>query len=254
MRVLIIEDEAPAYRRLAKLLEEADPEIEIIDVIDSVEDGVKWIKNHQEPDLYFMDIQLSDGISFDIFEKVKIRSPVIFTTAFDEYMMKAFKVNSIDYLLKPIKKEDLLFSLNKFKEFTSASNETNPIDIRSLVREIESQKKKYKSRMLIRQGDKLLSIENSDIVCFYIHHGVVYSLTRSGKKYLVDGTLDEIFSHLDPEKFFKANRQFIIQYKYISSANKYHKGKILVEMTLPTDSTIVISAERASDFKDWFGG
>jgi DNA-binding LytR/AlgR family response regulator len=252
MRVLIIEDEAPAYRRLEKLLEEVEPGIEIIDVIDSVEDAVKWIKNHKEPDVFFMDIQLSDGISFDIFEQVQIQTPVIFTTAFDEYMMKAFKVNSVDYLLKPIKKEDLAFSLNKYKNLASG-NPSGNIDIRTILHDIELGRKKYRKRMLIRQSDRLLSIETSDVQCFYIHNGVVFAHTIHNKKHILDGTLDDIYSGLDPEIFFKANRQFVINYNFITSASRYHKGKIIVEMKIPTDDSIIISAERASEFKNWFG-
>ncbi len=146
MRVVIIEDEAPAFRRLQKVLEEIDNSIQIVEVIDSVAESVKWIRNHDLPDLFFMDIQLSDGISFEIFDQVKVSKPVIFTTAFDEYMLRAFKVNSIDYLLKPIKKEDLQQSLTKFDEMKASLGTVESPDISNLLRSIRLDDKKYKTR------------------------------------------------------------------------------------------------------------
>ncbi|MEQ9425562.1 MAG: response regulator, partial [Cyclobacteriaceae bacterium] len=195
MKVVIIEDEAPAFRRLQKILEEVDSSIEIIEVIDSVEEAVKWIQNHHEPDLFFMDIQLSDGISFDIFDQIKINKPIIFTTAFDEYMLKAFKVNSIDYLLKPIKKEDMAKSLRKFNELR---NHYTGVDIGEIVRNIHLAGKDYKSRFLVKQGDKLISVKTEDIFLFQTRHGVVHITTIDNKRYLLDQPLDEIQENLDP--------------------------------------------------------
>lgn len=252
MKVVIIEDEAPAFRRLQKTLEEVDPEIEILDVIDSVEESIKWIKNHQQPDLFFMDIQLNDGLSFDIFEEVDILKPVIFTTAFDEYMLKAFKVNSIDYLLKPIKKQELENALKKYQTLKS-SLLNEPLQIQNLISQIQRTERKYKSRFLIKKGDKLFSLETSDCAFFNIHNGVLYANTFDRHQYIMDQTLEEVFAVLDPERFFKANRQFIINFKAIRSASRYFKGKILLELILPTDENIIVSAERASEFKLWFG-
>jgi DNA-binding LytR/AlgR family response regulator len=248
MNVLIIEDEAPAFRRLQKILDEIDPELEILEVIDSVEDSVKWLRNHSSPDLIFMDIQLSDGISFEIFDAIDISSPVIFTTAFDEYMLKAFKVNSIDYLLKPIKKEDLAQSIEKYRSLkTVFSGNTSMND---LIKQIRLDDRKFKSRFLVKQGDKLLSIQTGDIEYFQTKNGVVY-LATSEKKYLLDFTLDDLIKQLDPEKFYRANRQFVIGYNAIKAIHRYHKGKLLVELQIPTDEQIVVSSEKATEFKQW---
>ncbi|MCE7991852.1 MAG: response regulator transcription factor [Roseivirga sp.] len=252
MKVLIIEDEAPAFRRLQKILDEIKPEIEIIDVIDSVEDSVKWLKNHQAPDLIFMDIQLSDGISFEIFEYVKITNPVIFTTAFDEYMLRAFKVNSIDYLLKPIKTDDLASSLKKYEEMRSAFMEKDHTrDINTLIQHIRLDDKKYKNRFLVKKGDKLLSIESRDIAYFQTRNGVVSLVTLADRKHMVDYTLDELGQQLDPNDFFRANRQYLIHFSLIKEVHRYHKGKLLVEAKLKTDQPILISEEKSSLFKRW---
>ncbi|MFY0600171.1 MAG: response regulator transcription factor [Cyclobacteriaceae bacterium] len=251
MKVLIIEDEAPAFRRLQKLLEEIDPDIEIIDVLDSVEDSVKWLKNHNSPDLIFSDIQLSDGISFEIFEQTQIDKPVVFTTAFDEYMLKAFRVNSIDYLLKPIKKEDLEKSLQKFARIQSTFG--SGIDMAALLKNIDLGAKDYKSRFLSRLGDKLISIEVDDIAYFQTKNGVVHMITTQGRNYLMDQTLDELMQQVDPQKFYRANRQFIVQFKSIASVNKYHKGKLLLELNPAPGEGVIVSAEKASDFRKWLG-
>jgi len=251
MKVLIIEDEAPAFRRLEKILEEVEPSIEILDVIDSVEDAVKWLNNHQHPDLIFMDIQLSDGISFSIFDQVELSKPVIFTTAFDEYMLKAFKVNSVDYLLKPIKKEDLAQSIKKWK---SLQQSNNPLpDLQHLVKQIRLNERQYKTRFLVKNGEKLISIETDQIAYFFTHNAVVYMMSDSGKKYLMDQTLDDIMAGLNPEKFYRANRQFIVQFPFITAVHKYHKGKLLIEIKPKSEEEILVSAEKATDFKKWLG-
>lgn len=251
MKVLIIEDEAPAFRRLQKILEESDPDIEIIEVIDSVEEAVKWFRNHESPHLIFMDIQLNDGISFEIFDQVKVTAPVIFTTAFDEYMLKAFKVNSIDYLLKPIRPEDLAQSLEKYKEMKMSFGTHESVDISTLVKEIRLDDRKFKSRFLAKLGDKLISIETDDVAYFQSKHGVVHLVTQQNKKYLLDLSLDEVYQELDPEKFYRANRQFIVRFKAIAVVHRYHKGKLLVEMSPKTDEEIIVSAEKSSSFKSW---
>lgn len=250
MKVLIIEDEAPAFRRLQKILDEVRPGIEIVEVIDSVEDSVKWLKNHKAPDLIFMDIQLSDGISFEIFDHIKITNPVIFTTAFDEYMLKAFKVNSIDYLLKPIKTEELANSLQKFEAMKSyfGAESTN---INELIQQISLNDKQYKSRFLVKKGEKLLSVGVEEIAYFQTRHGVVSLATRSGQKHIIDYTLDELASLLDPKDFFRANRQFLINFSMIKEVHRYHKGKLLIESHQPVDEQVIISEEKSSLFKKW---
>lgn len=255
MKILIIEDEAPAFRRLQKLLEEINPEINIIDVIDSVQESIKWFKTQEQlPDLIFMDIQLSDGLSFEIFDSIKINKPVIFTTAFDEYMLRAFKVNSIDYLLKPIKKESLEASLTKYGQMKNlfGSQSTLP-DINTLISQISLNDKKYKTRFLVKRGDELISIETSNTAYFHSRNGVVHMTTINGRNHIMDFNLDELVQQLDLEKFYRANRQFIIHFPSINKVHKYHKGKLLVEMNQPTDESITISSEKATDFKEWLG-
>ncbi|WP_109832499.1 LytR/AlgR family response regulator transcription factor [Reichenbachiella versicolor] len=252
MKVLIIEDEAPAFRRLQKLLEEIDSQIEIIDVFDGVQETVKYLQSHKAPDLIFMDIQLSDGISFEIFDQVEVKKPVIFTTAFDEYTLRAFKVNSIDYLLKPINQEDLIQSINKYKSLHvyDSPSESN---LSKIIKEIHLTDVKYKSRFLVKIGEKMLSVETKDIGSFHAKNGLVYLQTKQNKFYVIDHTLDEIIESLDPEKFFRANRQFIICYDCVTIVHKYGKGKLLVETSPIQEEQIIVSSERASVFKRWLG-
>ena len=250
MKVLIIEDEAPAFRRLEKILLEVDSSIEILEVLDSVEDTVKWLENHDQPDLALMDIQISDGISFQIFEEFDIKCPIIFTTAFDEYLLKAFKVNSIDYLLKPIKKEELERALTKYKSLHE--NFSKPkIDMAELLGQINLTETRFKSRFLVKQGDKMLAVRVEDIVCFQSKHGVVHIHTKSGKRYLTDFTLDELIHQLDPQFFFRANRQFIVNADFITTVHKHFKGKLLVEVLNFQDEQILVSSEKATPFKMW---
>ncbi|MEM7548682.1 MAG: LytTR family DNA-binding domain-containing protein [Bacteroidota bacterium] len=250
MKVLIVEDEAPAFRRLEKILLEIDPAIEIVEVMDSVDDTVSWMKNHAWPDLALMDIQISDGISFNIFEKIKVECPVIFTTAFDEYLLRAFKVNSIDYLLKPIKKEELKSALDKYKNFKQAFGNEG-IDINELIQKISHTEQKFKSRFLVKQGEKMLAIKTEDIVCFQSRHGVVHIVTRNDKKYLSDFTLDDLSNQLDPNFFYRANRQFLINANYVEAVHKHFKGKLQVDLNHFSEEPILVSSEKATAFKQW---
>ncbi|MBV6647250.1 MAG: response regulator transcription factor [Cyclobacteriaceae bacterium] len=254
MKVLIIEDEAPAFRRLQKILEEISLDIEIIEVIDSVRESINWLLENDQPDLIFMDIQLSDGLSFDIFEGVTISKPVIFTTAFDEYMLKAFKVNSIDYLLKPIKKEDMEHSLQKYQLLKSSFSTNEPtLDINQLVRQIKLNERKFKTRFLVKVHDKLVSVETSTIAYFQMRHGVVHLVTAENKKYLMDITLDELNAQLDPQQFTRANRQYIVHFPAVGTVHRYHKGKLLLDLVPAPEDQVVVSAEKASSFRQWLG-
>jgi DNA-binding LytR/AlgR family response regulator len=247
MNVLIIEDEAPAFRRLQRVLEEIDPTIKILEVIDSVEDSVHWFKSNQHPDLIFMDIQLADGLSFSIFDEIEISSPIIFTTAYDEFAIRAFKVNSIDYLLKPIDKELLKFSLIKASKHIP-SMEVNIVEI---LKTIQPGLKSYKSRFLVKAGDKLLSIKVKDIASFYIQNGNVYLLTEDNHKYIIDHSLDLLETQLDPKYFLRLNRQHISNINAILSATNFDNGKILVELVNKTSPSVVVSREKGRDFKKW---
>jgi len=250
MKTLIIEDEAPAFRRLQRILEEIEEKIEIIEVIDSVEESVKWLKNHQLPDLIFMDIQLADGLSFEIFNEIEINTPVIFTTAYDEYTLKAFKVNSIDYLLKPINKELLKDSLEKYKRLNSGSNHDH-VDISQILKQINPEQKRYKSRFLVKVRDQLISIESKNIAYFYTENGLVYSITKSGKKFMMDYTLDELEDCLEPQMFYRLNRQFISSFDAISKSYQWDKGKLKVDLEPAFNDVVLISRDKASDFKKW---
>lgn len=250
LKVVIIEDEAPAFRRLQKILEDVQPDVEIVEVLDSIEEAVKWIKQHTPPDLFFMDIQLSDGISFEIFDQVHIASPVIFTTAFDEYMLKAFKVNSVDYLLKPIKQEDLRNSLDKLNNLKNHFSGSQP-DIHAVVKQIQMDTIEYRSRFLIKLGDKMMSVKTEQVSYFQSRHGVVHMITEGDRIYLMDQSLEELETQLDPAKFYRANRQFIVSFDAIKTVHKYHKGKLLIEVVPDSKDEIIVSAEKASKFKQW---
>ena len=253
MKVLIIEDEAPAFRRLQTVLEEVSPEAIIIDVIDTVAESAKWFQNHRAPDIVFMDIQLSDGISFEIFDMVDIACPVIFTTAFDEYMLRAFKVNSIDYLLKPIKKEELALSLQKYNSMKNIFSSSLNTNLNELVKQIRLDDRQFKNRFLVKIADAMISIEASDIAYFQTRHGVVHLVNSEGRKYLMDVTLDELVQQLDPQTFYRANRQFIVSFGAIKKAHRYHKGKLLLEVVPASEEQIIVSSEKSTAFKQWLG-
>jgi len=206
-RILIIEDEKPAAKHICKLVISLDDKIEIVDTIDSVEDSVAWLRNFSMPDLIFMDIQLADGLSFDIFEKVKITCPVIFTTAYDEYALKAFEVNSIDYLLKPIEKKSLLRSWEKFQTLKGK----NIDDISALISTIRSKDQKaYRERFLVKKGDGFKYINVSEAAYFFSDEGLSFIKLHEGSKYIIDEKLDKLESSLNPKLFYRINRKLII--------------------------------------------
>jgi len=254
MRVLIIEDEAPAFRRLQKILEELIPDVEILEVLDSVESAVEWIKQGINPELIFMDIQLSDGLSFEIFEQTSVHAPVIFTTAFDEYLLKAFKVNGIDYLLKPIKTQELAQSLSKLDQLKTIFASENSLDIKELLSSISLKGKEYKSRFLVKQGSKLISIPVNQIAYFYIKGGVLFLNTFNNERLILDQTMDETAKQVDPKMFYRANRQYLISFDFISAIERYFKGRILIKTKYATEENITVSEEKATDFKAWLNG
>ena len=251
MKVLIIEDEAPAYRRLNTLLSEHHPDLEVVEVIDSVNDSILWLRNHQTPDLIFSDIQLADGLSFEIYKEVKINCPIIFTTAYDEYMMDAFQTNGIDYLLKPIESNDLNRSISKFKNLMKSDNgkETNMTAIIELLD--NRGKKKYKTRFLVKLGAKLLPVHISDIAYFYSSEGFTHIVTRGNRTFVADQTLEELDGILDPSIFCRANRQFIVHEQAIQALHQYFKGKLKLEVNPKPEADVIISREKARSFKNW---
>jgi DNA-binding LytR/AlgR family response regulator len=251
MKVLIIEDEAPAFRRLQRILEAVLPTIEILEVLDTVSESIKWFKNNSAPDLIFMDIQLADGLSFEIFESVEIKSPIIFTTAYDEYAIKAFKVNSIDYLLKPIEEEKLRGSLNKLKEIKKQYS--GALDLKNILKEIQPEKQEYKTRFLVKTKQKLISIKATEINYFFSENGINYIYDSKHTKYVYDKPLDQIEEQLNPENFYRLNRQCLSNIEAISAVHPFDKGKMLVDLIPKTNLPTVVSRDKASDFKKWLG-
>ncbi len=254
MRLLIIEDEAPAARRLSGLIAAIEPDAVIAEVIDSVESAVKWLRTHQTPDLIFMDIQLADGLSFEIFSQIDVQAPVIFTTAYDEYALRAFKVNSVDYLLKPIEKEELKQSLQKFRKLNAPF--AQPLDtnlLRSLVQSLQSGQPQFKNRFLVRFADKLVFVPAEDIAFFMAEDKYVFILTKENNKYTVDHNLDELETMLDLVTFFRLNRQFIAQLQSHPYDSSYFNGKLKINLYPEPAAEVLVSRERAPAFKKWLG-
>lgn len=248
MKVLIIEDEKPAAGKLIRLLEEINGSMEVADILRSVEESVNWFRNNAVPDLVFMDIQLEDGTCFEIFEHLDLRVPVIFTTAFDAYTLKAFKVNSVDYLLKPVGKEDLKNALEKYRILHGEVK--GPARIEKLLEQLRP---KTKERFLIKIGEHYHSVQTSDIQCFYIRERCSFLFIRSGKHFPVEYSLEKIEQLVDPGLFFRINRNFIINYASISDVIAYSssKLKIMIENWTELEDDILVSRERVTDFKKW---
>jgi DNA-binding LytR/AlgR family response regulator len=253
MKVLIIEDEAPAYRRLSTLLQTNHSDLEIIEVLDSISNAVKWLRNHNSPDLIFSDIHLADGLSFEIFKQAEVLCPIIFTTAYDEYMLDAFKTNGIDYLLKPIEKEQLNRSIEKFKLLKSSGQSSNDT-LLDLINGLENREKKYKTRFLVRLGTKLLPVQVEDVSYFYSSQGSTDMILKSGKTLIIDQTLDELQNLLDPSLFFRLNRQFLAHISSISAIHQYFKGKLKIQLHPSTSEIVTVSKEKARLFKKWVDG
>lgn len=246
MKVLVIEDEAAAYMNIKNLLMQADPQIEIEAHFDTVVDSVTWLRSHAMPDLIFMDIQLADGSSFNIFECVTIEVPIIFTTAYDQFAIKAFEVNSIDYLLKPITADAIERALDKFRRL-------NPANIRRSINQIDEMvwNKEYIKRVLIPYKDKILPVKTTAIAYFYNTGGETKVTTLDGQSYPISKSLDSLMMKLDPASFFRVNRQFILSKEVIESITIWFDSRLKVHVSLPTEEPIFISKNRAAEFKEW---
>ncbi|WP_294202918.1 LytTR family DNA-binding domain-containing protein [Chryseobacterium sp. sg2396] len=243
IKTVIIEDEKPASRKLERMLSEF-ADIELIGKIESVEEGIEWFSANEHPQLIFSDIVLGDGLSFDIFEKVRTKAFIIYTTAFDQYTLKAFKLNSIDYLLKPILDEDLAAAVEKFKSFIPSDNAVNSQEIKQLIKKDKS----TLSRILVKIGYNLKIVQTHEISCFFSENKIVYLQTQE-RTYPSDFTLDELEEVLDEKKFFRVNRQFIINSDYIKNIHTSPNYK--VELEFQPQEEITVSRERVKDFKDW---
>ena len=250
MKALIIEDEVLAAQSLQKLITEVAPDTEIIGVLQSIEESVAWFDENPMPDLVFMDIHLADGSSFAIFERTQITCPIIFTTAYDEYALKAFEVSSIDYLLKPINRNDLTRALNKFNTLVGEkANNNNAIE--TLLQQI-GMKKSYKSCFLVPQRDKLIPLATSNIAYIYIEDKSVKTIALDEHVYYMSQTLDEIMNQLNPDDFFRANRQFIVSRKAIKDITVWFGNKLSLNLSVKVPEKIIISKAKVAEFKNWF--
>ena len=249
MNVIIIEDELSARQNMLAIFNELKIEINVMACLESIEEAVKWIKSNPKPELGFFDIQLADGVSFEIFDKTEVSFPVVFTTAFDEYAIRAFKVNSIDYILKPIKKSDVEFAINKYKNsYKETSIDKNLLDvIHTLTNKADSEKK----TILIKKYDGFIPIPVSDFALFLIENGIVYGLTLREEKYVIDETLDVLENKLNNNDFFRANRQFIAPRKTIIEVSNYFNGRLLLKTKPKTEEQILISKARVNIFRQW---
>lgn len=250
MNIAIIEDEAPALSRIKKLLAEVAPHSTIVFTADSIESAVALFKKHPTVELALFDIELADGQSFDILKQTAITCPIIFTTAYDEFALKAFKLNSIDYLLKPIDKEELQHAITKFNTLQNFQTDY-ATKLQSLIESFVPQPTSYKSRFLIKNGNKLISLSTEDIAYFHASEKVVYVYTSTRQKYVMDHSLDELNSLLNPQFFFQLNRQFIANVHAIKSIHSYFNGKLKVELSPEIIDEVIVSRERASEFKQW---
>lgn len=250
LKVLIFEDEALSAEHLEKLIRQYDPSIELLGTIESLKQGQKWLESNQRPDLMIMDIQLSDGSSFELFSQFSIETPVIFTTAYNEYAIQAFKVNSIDYLLKPINLHELKEAFEKFKKRNLLSL-TSSAQKYEQIYTLLSQSSRYKSRFLIKIGEQLKYVNFEDVAYFKVEEGMSHAITFSGNKYPLDHSLDEVENILDPQLFFRINRQFIVKLKSIEKIHSYFNGRLKLNLNPASNSEVIISRERVADFKNW---
>lgn len=249
MNVLIIEDEKPSARRLQRMLAEIN--IEALAMLHSVEESVNWFKTNEHPDLILLDIQLSDGLSFEIFEQVAVKSAIIFTTAYDEYALKAFKLNSIDYLLKPIDDEELENAIGKFKmnKQSSSNVQLNIEQIQKLL--INPIDRNYKERFTVKIGQHLKMIPIEDIECFYSENKGTYIFTSDNREYLIDSTLEQLDTMLNPTKFFRVSRKFFVNIDQIKGIISYTNSRLKIILHHFSEHEIIVSREKVKDFKNW---
>ncbi len=251
MEILIIEDEIPAAKRLEKLILECKPQAQILEVIDTVEDALEWFKINSEPDLIISDIQLADGVSFQIYEELDLECPIIFSTAYDQYAVKAFELNSIDYLLKPYSKNALQKSFDKLEKFSpNQNNFLKKLDLNTLLNQV-SNENVYKQRFLISKADALIPISTDDIAYIYTEDKAVMIKTMENKSFFINYSLDDLEAQLDPLKFFRLNRQFITGVKAITKISQYFNGKLKIELSPIQNAKVIVSRAKTPVFKNW---
>ncbi len=253
MRILIVEDEPLAAVQLAAHISALRPEAQIVSVCDTVKAVVKWMSANEKPDLAFFDIQLGDGLSFEIFDQLDFKVPVIFTTAYDEYAIRAFKVNSIDYLLKPVDRAELQKALKKFEQFAKPVSSSLSLDLISEI--VDSLgRKNYKERFLVKIGAHLRIIETNEILYFYSFEKGTYARLNDGKDYLLDQSLELVESMVDPGKFFRINRKYIVALQSITDVITYSNSRLKIKVHHPVEDDFLVAREKVKDFKNWLEG
>ncbi|MGW9686697.1 LytR/AlgR family response regulator transcription factor [Flagellimonas sp. 2504JD1-5] len=249
MHAIIIEDEKPAARRLNRLLSELN--VNVSTMLHSVEESIEWFHNNQHPDLIFLDIQLSDGLSFEIFEIIEVKSAIIFTTAYDEYALQAFKLNSIDYLLKPIDDEELEMAVKKYQNFKPENQKISVDfnDIKKLL--VNPLEREYKKRFTVKVGQHLKIINADEVECFFSENKGTYAATMDGRNYLLDTTLEQLEEELSPEIFFRVSRKFYVNVNHIKDIISYTNSRLQIKLNRYIEQEIIVSRERVKDFKLW---
>ena len=251
MNVVIVEDEQLAAEALAAIIQRLRPQTAILAILGSVEEAVQWFTLHQTPDLVFCDIHLSDGNSFDIFRTVEIKSPVIFTTAYDSYAIEAFKVNSVDYLLKPIKAEDVAKALKKHEDLQKHQFVHGLQNIQNLVQSSQPRQTGTRSRFLVKQGQAIKALPVEEVAYFLAEEGVVFLYSFQGKRFTINYTLEQLEEQLDPAKFFRINRHFMVNVEAVQEVRPYFKGRLYLVVKPELKQELIISSSRASSFKQW---
>ena len=249
MRAIIIEDEKPAARRLGRLVSALG--VEVTAMLHSVDEAIEWFQNNKHPELIFLDIQLSDGLSFEIFEQVEVKSAIIFTTAYDEYALQAFKLNSIDYLLKPIDDQELAQALEKYRNFLPGQQQISVDfnDIKKLL--VNPLEREYKKRFTVRVGQHLKIVNADDVECFYSENKGTYAHTSEGRNFLLDTTLEQLEEELSPKYFFRVSRKFYVNVNHIADIISYTNSRLQIKMKRFGEQEIIVSRERVRDFKLW---
>ncbi len=257
MKIFIVEDEDLAVKKLQKTLQSLGDDLQVVGTADSISAAVEWIQSNDRPDLILMDIELADGQSFEIFNLTDVTSPVIFTTSYDEYALRAFKVNSVDYLLKPIQKDELEAAIHKFRNIQQiyTGGRKDDQQIAALVKELQQtfQTKEYRKRFLVKQLQKLVSVDVKDIAYFFSDDRLSFFKTADDKKYILDYTIDEIEDMLDPEMFFRINRAFLVSIRSIDQIHDYFGNRLKLNLRPLIDKEALVSREKVSEFKNWMG-
>lgn len=249
MEILIIEDEQPAAKRLQKLISQHLPDVKIVGVLESVKSAISWFKGNPSPNLIFLDIQLADNLSFEIFKHVKIDAPVIFTTAYDQYTLQAFKLNSIDYLLKPIDEEELAQALDKYQRLFEPNSSINVQTINRIMQSFV--KPQYKERFIVKAGQQMTYISVGNIGYFYAADGLAYAKMMDNKRHIIDYTLDSLEPLLSPSNFFRLNRKVICHISSIKKIAPYFNSRLALTLQPKPDFEVIVSRDRVSDFKKW---